>query len=121
VVDADAALEVARSAPHGHVAAAHTIARQLGLPNLLGPPGRARDLAYALIVSQVVRPRSKLSTVGWWQDGTLGADLGVAGASTDEVYAAMDWLVDRQDAIEAQSTSAPAQSSPHGSVASRWP
>src|SRR6266545_4868390 len=95
VVDADAALEVARSAPHGHVAAVHTIARQLGLPDLLGPPGRARDLAYALIVSRVVRPRSKLSTIGWWQDVTLGADLGVAGASTDEVYAAMDWLVDR--------------------------
>jgi hypothetical protein len=102
VVDADAALEVARSAPHGHVAAVHTIARQLGLPALLGPPGRARDLAYALIVSRVVRPRSKLSTVGWWQDVTLGADLGVAGASTDEVYAAMDWLVDRQAHIEAQ-------------------
>src|SRR6266545_4082684 len=102
VVDADAALEVARSAPHGHVAAVHTIARQLGLPDLLGPPGRARDLAYALIVSRVVRPRSKLSTIGWWQDVTLGADLGVAGASTDEVYAAMDWLVDRQDGIEAQ-------------------
>ena len=102
VVDADAALEVARSAPHGHVAAVHTIARQLGLLDLLGPPGRARDLAYALIVSRVVRPRSKLSTIGWWQDVTLGVDLGVAGASTDEVYAAMDWLVDRQDAIEAQ-------------------
>jgi Transposase DDE domain len=102
VVDADAALEVARSAPHGHVAAVHTIARQLGLPDLLGPPGRPRDLAYALIVSRVVRPRSKLSTIGWWQDVTLGVDLGVAGASTDEVYAAMDWLVDRQDAIEAQ-------------------
>ena len=101
VVDADAALAVERSAPHGHVAAVHTIARQLGLPALLGPAGRARDLAYALIVSRVVRPRSKLSTVGWWDDVTLGSDLGVAGASTDEVYAAMDWLVDRQDAIEA--------------------
>jgi hypothetical protein len=102
VVDADAALQVQRSAGHGHVAAVHTIARQLGLPDLLGPAGRTRDLAYALIVSRVVRPRSKLSTIGWWDDVTLGADLGVAGASTDEVYAAMDWLVDRQDAIEAQ-------------------
>jgi Transposase DDE domain len=102
VVDADAALEVQRSAGHGHVAAVHTIARQLGLPELLGPAGRTRDLAYALIVSRVVRPRSKLSTVGWWDDVTLGADLGVAGASTDEVYAAMDWLVDRQAHIEAE-------------------
>jgi Transposase DDE domain len=102
VVDADAALAVERSAGHGHVAAVHAIARQLGLPDLLGPPCRARDLAYALLVSRVVRPRSKLSTVGWWDDVTLGADLGVAGASTDEVYAAMDWLVDRQDQIESQ-------------------
>src|SRR6266536_503808 len=102
VVDADAALEVQRSAGHGHVAAVHTIARQLGLPDLLGPAGRTRDLAYALIVSRVVRPRSKLSTVGWWDDVTLGSDLGVAGASTDEVYQAMDWLVGRQDHIEAE-------------------
>jgi hypothetical protein len=102
MVDADAALQVQRSASHGHVAAVHTIARQLGLPDLLGPPGRGRDLAHALIVSRVVRPRSKLSTVGWWDDVTLGSDLGVAGASTDEVYAAMDWLADRQDQIEAQ-------------------
>lgn len=102
VVDADASLAVERSAGHGHVAAVHTIARQLGLPDLLGPPCRERDLAYALLVSRVVRPRSKLSTVGWWDDVTLGSDLGVAGASTDEVYAAMDWLVDRQDQIERQ-------------------
>ena len=102
VVDADAGLAVERSAGHGHVAAVHAIARQLGLPDLLGPPCRARDLAYALLVSRVVRPRSKLSTVGWWDDVTLGADLGVAGASTDEVYAAMDWLTDRQDQIESQ-------------------
>jgi len=102
VVDADAALEVQRSAGHGHVAAVHTIARQLGLPDLLGPAGRTRDLAYALIVSRVVRPRSKLSTVGWWDDVTLGSDLGVAGASTDEVDAAMDWLVDHQAHIEAE-------------------
>src|SRR6266542_2189970 len=102
VVDADAALAVDRSAGHGHVAAVHTIARQLGLPGLLGPACRERDLAYALLVSRVVRPRSKLSTIGWWDDVTLGADLGVAGASTDEVYQAMDWLVGRQDHIEAE-------------------
>jgi DDE family transposase len=102
VVDADAALEVERSAGHGHVAAVHTIARQLGFPDLLGPPGRQRDLAYALLVSRVVRPASKLSTISWWPDVTLGADLGVAGASTDEVYQAMDWLADRQTQIEAK-------------------
>ena len=53
-------------------------------------------------LSRVLRPGSKLSTLGWWPDTTLGVDLGVAGASTDEVYAAMDWLAGRQDGIEKQ-------------------
>jgi DDE family transposase len=101
VIDADAGVEVTRSLPHGDVAAVAAQARALGLPGLLGPPCRERDLAYALIISRVARPASKLSTIGWWGDTTLGGDLGVAGASTDEVYAAMDWLVERQDAIEA--------------------
>jgi hypothetical protein len=91
---------VARSVPHGHVAAVHAMARNLGLPALLGPAGRHRDLALALVISRVAHPGSKLSTIAWWDDVTLGADLGVAGATTDEAYAAMDWLEARQDAIE---------------------
>jgi hypothetical protein len=77
------------------------MAVKLGLPALLGPAGRQRDLALALVISRVVRPGSKLSTLTWWDDTTLGADLGVADASTDDIYAAMDWLEHRQDAIEA--------------------
>jgi Transposase DDE domain len=102
LVDAEAALAVSRSRGHGHVALVCAQARRLGVPELLGPPCRERDLAYALIVSRVVRPKPKLSTLAWWDDVTLGADLGVAGASRDEVYAAMDWLHGRQDAIETQ-------------------
>ena len=104
MVDADAAFDTERSVPHGDVAAAHVMAARLKLKQLLGPAGRERDIAYALILSRAVRPRSKLSTVQWWHDGdtTLGADLGVADCSTDEVYAAMDWLVDQQKNIEAQ-------------------
>jgi Transposase DDE domain len=94
-------LEVTRSLPHGHVAAVVAQAHALGLPGLLGPPGRARDLAFALLVARVCRPGSKLATTRWWADTTLAHDLGVADASTDEVYAAMDWLVARQDDIEA--------------------
>jgi hypothetical protein len=94
------AVTVARSLPHGHVAAVHAMARRLGLPALLGPAGRQRDLALALIVSRVVAPGSKLSTLAWWGDVTLGPDLGVEHATTDEAYAAMDWLAARQDAIE---------------------
>ena len=94
------AVTVARSVPHGHVAAVHAMARKLGLPGLLGPAGRQRDLALALIISRVARPGSKLSTLAWWQDVTLGTDLGIEDATTDEAYAAMDWLQSRQDAIE---------------------
>jgi Transposase DDE domain len=101
LVPAAEAVTIAGSLPHGHVAAVHAMARELGLPALLGPAGRPRDLALALIISRVVRPGSKLSTLTWWADTTLGADLEVAGASTDDIYAAMDWLEDRQDAIEA--------------------
>jgi Transposase DDE domain len=93
---------ITRSLPHGHVAAVTAMAHQLSLPALLGPSCRQRDLVLALIVSRVLRPGSKLSTLTWWGDTTLGTDLGVAGASTDEVYAAMDWLFDRQEGIEKQ-------------------
>ena len=91
---------ITRSLPHGHVAAVAAMAHQLGLPALLGPACRSRDIVLALIVSRVIRPGSKLSTLTWWHDTTLGVDLGVAGACTDEVYAAMDWLAGRQEAIE---------------------
>ncbi|MGH3289861.1 MAG: IS1634 family transposase [Streptosporangiaceae bacterium] len=102
LIDAGAGFEVTRSLPHGHAAAVHQMARTLGFPALLGPPGPQRDLAYALVLSRVLRPASKLSTASWWDDVTLGPDLGVAGASTDDLYAAMDWLVSRQDDIEKQ-------------------
>ena len=66
----------------------------MGLPALLGPPCRARDLALALILARAVLPASKLATVAWWPDTTLGPDLDVGGVHTDEVYAAMDWLLE---------------------------
>src|ERR1700684_539031 len=102
LVPAAGAVTITGSLPHGHAAAVHAMAKELGLPALLGPAGRQRDLALALIISRVVKPGSKLSTLTWWNDATLGADLGVAGASTDDIYAAMDWLAHRQDAIEAR-------------------
>jgi hypothetical protein len=101
LVPAAHAVAITASLPHGHVAAVAAMAAKLGLPALLGPACRQRDLALALVISRVVRPGSKLSTACWWDDTTLGADLGVAGAGTDEIYAAMDWLAGRQDAVEA--------------------
>jgi hypothetical protein len=52
--------------------------------------------------SRVLHPGSKLSTLAWWGDVTLGPDLGIADATTDEPHAAMDWLQERQDSIEAK-------------------
>jgi hypothetical protein len=101
LVPAAEAVTITRSVPHGHVAAVHAMAAKLGLPALLGPACPQRDLALALVISRVVKPGSKLSTLAWWTDTTLGADLGIADASTDDIYAAMDWLEGRQDAIEA--------------------
>jgi hypothetical protein len=102
LVPAAGAVTITGSLPHGHAAAVHAMAAKLGLPALLGPAGRERDLVLALIISRVIQPGSKLSTLTWWDDVTLGADLGVADASTDDIYAAMDWLEHRQDAIEAR-------------------
>src|SRR5271156_1971110 len=106
LVAAGTEFAIARSLPHGHVAAVCAMAHTLGLPAPLGPacrapgPGPAVDGARAWIVSRVSRPASKLSPLSRWPDTTLGVDLGVAGASTDEVYAAMDWLAERQHPIE---------------------
>ena len=102
LVDAEAAFEVERSVPHGDAAAAHVMASKLSLAELLGPACAERDIAYGLVLSRAVRPKPKLATARWWAGGdtTLGADLGVADASTDQVYAAMDWLTARQREIE---------------------
>ncbi len=93
--------EIERSLPHGHVAAVMAQAAKLGFPAILGPACAERNLALALVVARVCRPGSKLATTRWWTDTTLAVDLGVADASTDAVYAAMDWLGGRQASIEA--------------------
>jgi DDE family transposase len=102
LVDAESGFDVERSIPHGDIAAAHIMAGTLGLRSLLGPPSRERDIAYSLILTRMVRPESKLSTVRWWSapDTTLACDLGIADAGTDDIYAAMDWLLSRKEQIE---------------------
>jgi len=66
------------------------------LPALSGPAGPDPGPDAGVIISRAVVPASKLATISEWEDTTLGADLGVAGASTDEVYAALDHLLTRQ-------------------------
>src|ERR1700748_1819210 len=68
LVPAGEAVTITRPAPHGPAAAVHAMAAKLGLPALLGPAGRHRDLALALIISRVVKPASKLSPLAWWAD-----------------------------------------------------
>jgi hypothetical protein len=100
LVVAGSRFELARALPHGHLAAVSVMAKNLGLRELLGPACKERNIAYALILARVVHPRPKLATTKWWSDTTLADDLELTSIGTDEVYAAMDWLGDRQGAIE---------------------
>jgi transposase len=90
-----------RALPHGHVAALFAMAHKLDLAKLLGPSCLEADLALSLVIARALKPDSKLATTRWWKDTTLGVDLVPADTSTDEVYAAMDWLLARQATIEA--------------------
>jgi hypothetical protein len=101
LVPAEVALRIVRSLPHGHVAAVLGILRSLGLEALLERrPSRSRDLAVALIVARVVGPCSKLATARTLGQSTLGAVMGVEGATEDELYGALDWLLARQARVE---------------------
>ena len=86
----------------GHVAALAAQAHALGLPELLGPACKERDIAYALLLARAARPASKRATLSWWSDTTLVSDLFLEDVGTDEAYAAMDWLLSRQDTIESE-------------------
>ena len=100
------AFTVIRSLPHGHVAAAVGIARKIGLEGILGPDGnRCRDLVLAMLIGRILDPVSKLATARALSPATasssLGEALGLGDVDDDELYAALDWLLVRQPAIEA--------------------
>jgi transposase len=95
------AFEIERSLPAGHVNAALAMARRLGLAGLLDARAcRERDLCMAMILGRVIEPASKLGTVRALSQSTLGGELGVVGCDEDDLYRAMDWLVERQERIE---------------------
>ena len=95
------AFEVERSLPHGHVAALLAMARSLELPRLLDrSPSKERSRALAMICQRLLEPGSKLACTRALGQTTLAQELGVEGADADELYAAMDWLLERQSAIE---------------------
>jgi transposase len=98
---ADGPLEIIRSRAHGAVKAITAAMSRLRLATLLDrKPSRERDLVLAMIAARVLEPQSKLATVRSWGHSTLGASFGVEGADENELYAALDWLIERQDGIE---------------------
>jgi transposase len=101
LVNAQDAFEIERSLPAGHVNAALAMARRLELGKLLDRSAcRERDLCLAMILGRVICPGSKLGTVRSLGQSTLASELGVEGADEDDLYAAMDWLLKRQAAVE---------------------
>jgi len=104
-IDLSEAFEITRSLPHGHVAAVLGSAQRLGMQELIdATPSRKRDLVTAMLVAQVIGPGSKLATARGLRTETatssLGQVLGVTGCDEDDLYAAMDWALQRKGAIE---------------------
>jgi transposase len=99
------AFTVTRTLPHGHVAAALGTARKIGLDRVLGTDGnRCRDLVLAMMIGRILEPTSKLAATRALSPATasssLGEVLGLGEVDDDELYAALDWLLERQPAIE---------------------
>jgi transposase len=99
------AFTVIRSLPHGHAALVLGTARNIGLDGFIGPDGnRCRDLVLAMIVARIIDPGSKLALARTLSPDTgassLGTILGLGEVDEDELYAALDWLRERQSAIE---------------------
>lgn len=98
----DESFEIERALPHGHVLAVLGQLRQLSLDQLLATRARReRELALAMIVSRLLQPDSKLATARSLGSTSLAESLGVEGADEDELYGAMDWLLERQPVVEA--------------------
>src|SRR3954452_3576835 len=100
-VPAADAVRITRSLPHGHVEAVLKMIKTLGLDELIASePSRRRNLVVAMIAERLIFPSSKLANTRHWHDTTLAEELCVADATEDQLYDAMDWLLERQSAIE---------------------
>src|SRR5213593_4447020 len=101
VVDPQQALVIERSLPHGHVQAVLQAIKRIGLDTLIAAKrSRERDLVLAMIVERLIHPCSKLATTRLWHSSTLAEEFAVTDASEDDLYEAMDWLLERQARIE---------------------
>jgi transposase len=93
--------EITASRSHGQVQAVALAMQRLGFASLIASkPCRERDLVLAMVAARIVAPHTKLATTRWWHTTTLAEDFGVADATEDQLYAAMDWLLERQTRIE---------------------
>src|SRR3990170_6866464 len=96
-----AQFEAIASRAHGHVQAVRVAMQRLGFEALLAArPNRERDLVSAMVAARIIAPHTKLATTRWWHTSTLAEDFGVQDASENDLYAAMDWLLSRQEAIQ---------------------
>ncbi len=101
LVPADEAFRMLGSLPHGHVHAVLAMLRRLGLESLIASRRcRERDLVVAMIAQRILHPSSKLAATRLWETTTLAEELGVRDTDVDELYAALDWLLQRQKRIE---------------------
>jgi transposase len=101
LVPVNSLFEVIGSKHHGHVEAVRLAMKRLGFEELISSKrSRQRDLVVAMVAARILQPDSKLATTRWWHLTTLPDELGVGEATEDDLYAAMDWLVDRQERIE---------------------
>jgi transposase len=90
-----------RTLPHGHVEAILGTIRKLGLESIISSkPCRERDLVVAMVVERLIHPCSKLATTREWHTTTLAEELSVQDADEDDLYEAMDWLLQRKQRIE---------------------
>jgi len=93
--------EITASRAHGHVQAVALAIQRLDLASLVASkPSRERDLVLAMVAARIVAPHTKLATTRWWHTTTLAEDFGVTEANENDLYAAMDWLLARQEAIQ---------------------
>ncbi len=94
-------LQVVRSLPHGHVQAVRMAMQRLGFESLIASrESPERERVCAMVAARVLAPHTKLATTRWWGTTTLAEEYGVAEADENDLYAAMDWLLERQGAIE---------------------
>lgn len=101
VCPVEALWQTIRSRPHGHVQAVRVAMQRLGFESLIASrPSPEREAVCAMVAARVLAPQTKLATTRWWHTTTLPEEYGVVDADETDLYAAMDWLLERQGAIQ---------------------